>query len=335
MSKFIQKDYIMKTALITGATGFMGASLCKSLHERGYEIRVLVFPGESLTHIQQFITEVREGDITQPETLKGIGDAIDVVYHLAARVVDHGTREQFYHPIVEGTRNILNACAGSAGRFVYISSICACGIGRHMKGITETSPCIKTGIYYGDAKLEAEKIVNSFKGRFPNGWVIVRPANVTGPRSVWVNEVGEMFQKSIVTLFDRGKYSASLIYIDNLIDGLILAGERTEAAHQTYFFRDDWQVTWKQYLTDLSAMLGKRPRFSMPFGLAWSLGALSETVSRLLGIRPMVTRHAVGLMGRNNDVDTSKAQTQLGWNTRITYQEAMKNIQQWVKKSML
>lgn len=321
--------------LITGATGFMGTSLCKPLHEKGYKIRVLVFPGESFAHIQQFITEVREGDITQPETLQGIGDNIDVVYHLAARVVDHGTREQFYHPIVEGTRNILNACAGRVDRFVYLSSICACGTGRHMKGMTETSTCIKTGIYYGDAKLEAEKIVHSYTGRFSKGWVIVRPANVTGPRSVWLKEVGVMFQKSIVTLFDRGKYSASLIYIDNLVDGLILAGERTEAAHQTYFFRDDWQVTWKQYLTDLSAMLGKRPRFNLPFWLAWSLGTLSETISRHLGIRPMVTRHAVGLMGRNNDVDISKAQTQLGWYTRITYKEAMKNIQQWVKENMI
>jgi nucleoside-diphosphate-sugar epimerase len=313
----------------------MGTSLCKALNERGHKIRVLVFPGESVAHIRHFIADIREGDITQPKTLQGIGDNIDVVYHLAARVVDYGTKEQFYHPILEGTRNMLNACAGRAGRFVYVSSICACGTGRHMKGMKEFDPCIKTGIYYGDAKLEAEKLVHSYKGRFSNGWVIVRPSNVTGPRSVWVKEVGEMFQNSIVTLFDRGKYSASLIYIDNLVDGLILAGERNEAAHQTYFFRDDWQVTWKQYLTDLSAMLGKRPRFNLPFWLAWSLGAISETISRPLGIRPMVTRHAVGLMGRNNDVDTSKAQAQLGWKTRITYKEAMNNIQQWVKENMI
>ena len=71
----------MKAALIRNATGFMGASLCKVLYERDYEIMAQVFPGESLTHIQQFIIEVRKGNITKSKTLHGLGDNIDVVYH--------------------------------------------------------------------------------------------------------------------------------------------------------------------------------------------------------------------------------------------------------------
>jgi len=74
----------MKT-LITGATGFMGARLCKALSERGDEIRVLVLPGENYSHISPFIAEAREGDITNPASLVGVADGVAVVYHLAAR----------------------------------------------------------------------------------------------------------------------------------------------------------------------------------------------------------------------------------------------------------
>jgi len=322
-------------SLVTGATGFIGAKLVQALAEKGDEIRILAFPGEDCSHIHEYVQEIREGDITRPETLIGLGDGIDVVYHLAARVLDYGTRDQFYGPILDGTRNMVEACADRAGRFVFVSSICACGTGRHMKGMTEKDPCKRTGVFYGDAKLDAEEIVKSYSSRFPKGYVIVRPSNVTGPGSVFVAELGRRFQESSVPLLDKGKHSASLLYVDNLVDGLLLAGRREEASCQTFFFRDDWQVTWKEYLTDVSAMLGKKPSFSAPFRLAWALGFLFEKISQALGTRPVITRHSVGLMGRDNDVDTTKARAELGWQTRVTYEQAMKEIRAWVEKNML
>ncbi len=322
-------------ALVTGAAGFMGEKLCKALSERGDEVRALVFPGENYSHIRDFITEAREGDITRPETLTGIGDGVDVVYHLAARVLDYGSREDFYAPILDGTKNMLEATAGKSGRFVYISSICACGAGRHNTGMKEADSCVKTGVYYGDAKLEAEGVVKAYKDRFPEGYVIIRPANVTGPRSVWVSELGSTIRDSLFSYFDRGRHSASLIYIDNLVDGLILAGATAEAANQTYFFRDDWEVTWKRYLDDLAAMFGKKIRLSIPFGIAWFLGGVSDRIAPFFDRRPAITRHAVGLMGRDNDVNTSKAKRELGWKTRVSYENAMREIEKWVKENML
>jgi nucleoside-diphosphate-sugar epimerase len=204
-----------------------------------------------------------------------------------------------------------------------------------MKGLKESDPCIKTGVFYGDAKLEAEGLVKKTADRFQEGIVIVRPANVTGPRSVWVAELGRMIRDNLFSYFDSGRYSASLVGIDNLVDGLILCGTRVEAAGQTYFFRDDWDVTWKEYLDDLAAMFDKKIWLSLPFSLAWALGYVSEKISQPLRIRPMITRHAVGLMGRDNDVDTSKARTELGWETKASYEEAMKQIERWVKEEML
>ena len=139
-------------ALVTGATGFMGAKLCRALAERGDSVRALVFPGEDHSHIGEWVAETREGDITDRASLEGVADGSDVTYHLAARVVDYGSKEDFYAPILEGTRNMLDACADRSKRFVYVSSICACGTGKHMKGMQESDPCAETGVFYGDAK---------------------------------------------------------------------------------------------------------------------------------------------------------------------------------------
>jgi len=320
--------------LVTGATGFMGARLCKALAERGDEIRALVFPGEDYSHISEYICETREGDITDPSTLDGVADGVEVVYHLAARVVDHGSYEDFYKPILDGTRNMLKVSADKAGRFVFVSSFCACGTGLHMKGMTEDDPCKKTGIFYGDAKLEAEKAVKSYEGRFTDGFVIVRPSNVLGPGSVWVTELGSVIRDGFFTYFDGGRYSASLIYIGNLVDGLILCGTKPEVANQTYFFRDSWDVTWKQYIDDLAAMFSKKIWLSLPFGLAWFLGGISDKLARFFDRRPPITRHSVGLMGRDCDVDATKAGTELGWKTRVSYEESIKEIEGWVKENM-
>jgi len=318
--------------LVTGATGFIGCHLVRALAEAGDEVRALVLPGEPRDHIEAHVDEFVEGDITRTDTLEGIGDDVDVVHHLAARVVDWGRREQFHGSIVRGTQNVLDACAGRSRRFVYVSSFCALGVGRHLEGLDEDAPLNRSGTPYDDAKADAEALVKGRSDAFEDGIVIARPSNVIGPGSVWVQEVLEHFRSGLMLLIDGGRHSASLVSVDNLVDGLVLAGRHPAAANRTFHFRDDWEVTWERYLTDLSALIGKKPRGSLPFNLAWALGSMVEPVYGLLGRRPPVTRQAAALMGRNNDVVTTAARDDLGWTTRVSYDRAMGNIADWVRE---
>jgi nucleoside-diphosphate-sugar epimerase len=321
-------------ALVTGATGFIGSRLCRELKKREWDIRALVLPGENTRHIKKFVSEIKSGNITEPDTLVGIGDDMDVVFHLAARVLDYGSKEQFYNPIYTGTQNMLEACHEGAKRFVFASSIAACGLGRHLKGVKESDPTQKSGIPYNDAKADAEVLVNTYQDKFLNGCVIVRPANVIGPKSAWVDELGRQFLKTLVPFIDSGRHSASLIFVDNLVDGIILAGTKDKASGEIYQFRDDWDVTWKQYLIDLSAILGKKPVGSVPFSVAWVMGVIAEKLLTPLGIRPPITRLAAAVMGRNNDLDNTKAKKELGWKTRVSYEDAMKEIREYVVKNL-
>ena len=321
-------------AVVTGATGCIGSVLCRELWAGGWKVRALVRTGREYGHIAGYISETHTGNILAPGSLAGLADGADVVFHLAARVSDYGSKKQFYEPILEGTRNMLEACAGKTGRFVQVSSITACGMGRHLRFQKEDDRCFKSGVPYSDAKLDAETLVKSCNDHFPEGCLIVRPSNVIGPRSPWVDDVCRHFSTLMgIPLIDKGRYSASLVYVDNLVDGIIMAGTRGEANGQTYHFCDNWQVRWKRYLTDLSAFIGKKPKGNLHFSLAWGLGHIMETLCTPLGLRPPVTRLAVGIMGRDNHVDTSKAQKELGWQTRVSYADAMQQIGEYVKQA--
>ncbi len=317
-------------AFVTGATGFIGARLCEILAAEGAEVTALALPGEDVGRVAPYCAHIVRGDITEPASLRGVCPEGAVVFHLAARVTDWGRRGLFYAAIYDGARNMLEACKGRASRFVQVSSIAACGLGRHLKGVREDEPCIRSGVPYNDAKADAEDMVRDYHGRGDLECVIVRPANVIGPGSVWVRDVVDRYRLMRVPLLDGGRYSASLVDVGNLAKGIYLAGTTPRAAGQTYHLRDDWDVTWQRYVTDLGAMLGKRPGPSLPFGLAWGAGAVLEAVLTPLNIRAPMTRLAAGVMGRDNDVDASKARSELGWRSEISYQESMADIKTWV-----
>ncbi|RLB01197.1 MAG: hypothetical protein DRG37_00520 [Deltaproteobacteria bacterium] len=321
--------------LVTGASGFIGSFLVERLLEEGISVRALVLPGEDSGALRQKGVDVYYGDLRVPGDIKGLCKDIDIVYHLAGRVTDWGARSDFYLAIYSATRNLLEESKGKVKTFVYISSIAACGLGRHLLGQKEDDACFKTGVPYGDAKLDTERLAFTYHARRYFDLTVVRPANVIGPGSVWVKDIVDRFNTMFVPLIDHGIHSGSFVYVENLVDGIVLAGTRDISKGRIYHFRDDWDVTWKGYLYDLGAIVGKSPRSNLSFSLAWHLGSFMERILTPMGIRPPITRLAAGAMGRNNDVDTQRARTELGWKTRISYEDAMEKIRNWVSLKLL
>jgi nucleoside-diphosphate-sugar epimerase len=319
-------------ALVTGATGFIGSFLTRRLIADGYRVRALALPAEDTNALQKLGGEIFRGDLTKLESLHGICDGIDIVFHLAGRVTDWGTKQQFYDAIYKATDNLLREAAGKASRFVYVSSIAAMGLGGHLKGVKETDAPRKSGVPYNDAKADAEALARSYHNAGKITCTIVRPANVTGPGSVWVRDIVDRMVNSSLPLIDQGRYSSSFVYVENLVDGIILAGTKDAARGKAYHFRDDWEVTWEQYIKDLGFFVGKGPKGSVPFKLAWVLAWILDKILNPLHIRPPLTRLAVAVMGRDNDVDTTLAREELGWQTKVSYKEALKKIGAWVKE---
>jgi nucleoside-diphosphate-sugar epimerase len=324
-----------KTALVTGAAGFIGGFLCQRLIDEGYAVRALAMPEEPADHLERMGCSIVRGDLTKPDTIRGICDGVETVYHLAARVTYWGTRKDFYDAICEATKHLLEEASGSHPRFVFASSMVAVGLGqKHLNGYRETDPTQKVGIFYGDAKLDTENLLWRYHNEGKVTGTVIRPTNVIGPGSVWVRDVVDLLRKPFFPLIDGGRWSASLLYVDNLVDAFLLAGTKDTAKGQTYHVMDDYDVTWSQYFADIAGFMGEpvtRTTFlSIPYGVAWPLAGLISGVTSPFGWKTSLTRHSVAMMGRNNDLDTSKARRELGWKTRVSYDEAKQRIRDWM-----
>jgi len=321
-------------ALVTGATGFIGSYLVPALIQNGYTVRALLMPHEDGSHLEKQGVAILRGDLTRPETLSGIARDVDIVFHLAGRVVDWGRYKDFHAIMVDGTRHLLQACQGAGiQRFVYFSSFGALGFNRDLAGLDETAERVRTGIPYCDTKIEAEDLVADFCPANGMAFTIIRPANVIGPGSVWVRDVLDAFHRGPMPLIAGGKKPGAFVYVENLVDGVLLAASSQKAVNRTYLFRDDTGLTWGEYITTLGGWIGKKPFGSVPFALAYRLGAVSEKLLVLTSLRPHVTRLVGGIMGCDNDVNVSRARTELGWVSRVSADEAMERIKAWVESS--
>lgn len=317
--------------LVTGANGFIGSFLCPALIEKGFEVTGVALPSEDASRVEAAGVGTFRADLTDRASLEGICEGVDLVYHLAGRVTDWGPRSVFQSVIVDATANLLDEARRTVRRLVYVSSVAACGIGRHLDGKRENDPVWRSGLPYADCKQDAERLCRLRSRETGMEMTIVRPANVIGPGSVWVRDIIERFLTSFVPVIDGGRHSASLIYVRNLVDGLLSAGTVPAAAGQTYQFRDDYDVTWKKYLDDLGSIVGKTTVSSIPFRIAWPAAFLVEKTMTPLGVRPLMTRFSAGIMGRSLDISSEKAKRELGWKTRVSYEQGMAEIADWVK----
>ena len=327
--------------LVTGAAGFIGSILCPRLMQEGYAVTALDMDEKRMATLKQTGMDVVIGDLTKPETIEGVCNGIGTVIHLAAHVKSWGTKKVFYDSIFHATKNLLDEAAKNKCRFIYFSSICAAGAGglkEHLIGHREDDPEHRTGnSFYCDAKYDAEKLVLGYHGQGRVEATIIRPANVIGPGSVWVTDMIETINKGpVFPIIDGGRYNGCFVYVQNLVDGIVLTMTKEISKGKTYHFRDDYTETWKDYVTDLGVILGKDVKFfSIPFALAWGLGYLNDKLLRPLNVRITTSRHTVGLIGRDNSVDTSRARNELGWKTRIPYRKAMDEIGHWVKNEYM
>lgn len=324
--------------LITGATGFIGGHLARRLADEGYRVRCLVRTGSDTSLLDDQRVELAVGDLTAPDSLARACAGCQYVIHCAAFVSDWGTGKEITRVNVGGTRNLLAASVGAAAeRFVHVSTTDVYGYpGTPTVGEDHSPAGFRN--WYAHTKLGAEAEVRRVARQHALDTVILRPATVYGPGSTDViGEIARGIRARQMVLIDHGRAVAGLCYVGNLADAALLALHSDAARDQVFNVTDGLAVTWREFIDDLASGLGCPPvRWSMPYPLAHALGFSIEQAYRLLrrstGLttRPLLSRQAIQVLGKNQDFSNRKARELLGWEPRVSYPAGLDATVGWL-----
>jgi len=322
--------------LVTGANGFVGATLCRKLVEKKYKVRGLVRKTSDLSLLEGVEIERFVGALDDLSSLEKAAEDVELVYHAASAVTDWGTLKFFRKVIVEGTQNMLEASIrAGVKRFVYVSTAAVHSfVGA--QDMTEKSPRLPTPFPYCQTKREAEAIVSDYHQFKGLETVIVRPGDIYGPGDrVSLLKMAKMLEAGRMAYVGGGKKLGAFTYVENLVDGLILAGEKKKAPGETYIITDGIKMTWCEYFEKLTTALDiPKPRFSVHPVIAYIAAVKLEFFYRLFHIqsRPLITRYLITHLRKDFHFSIEKAKRELGYEPRVHVDEAIGRTAEWYKK---
>jgi nucleoside-diphosphate-sugar epimerase len=245
---------------VTGASGFVGATLVRSLLARGDRVRALVRdPGAAICRLPA--VRVFQGDLADPGRVPAEFVAgADVLYHCAAEIRDE---RRMNATNIEGTRALARLAAGRIGRWVHLSSASVYGAVRSGR-IVEGSP-LRPDSVYGGTKVESEAIVQAAAAAGGFGFVILRPSNVfgIGMPGVSLFKLFAMIDRGLFCFVGQPNAVMNYVHVDNAAAALVLAGTRDAAAGRTYNVSDQMPIE------DLAAIVAgeigvRRPARRLP-----------------------------------------------------------------------
>ncbi len=322
-----------KTALVTGAAGFVGGWLARRLAvEEGVRVRGLVQPGQRADWLRDVGIELVEGDIRDADRMRQVAAGCDLIFHLAAWVEQPPKAEVAWATNVDGTQNLL-AAATDAVRFVHISSIMVygavpCGEVDEDHPFGTWHPKLEP---YGASKIEAERCVFRAFQEAGVPSAVIRPSNVYGPRAGnWLARALQRMRDGRPVLIGGGCGFAHPVYVENLVDGIVLAARREEAVGQAFNISDGIAMTWRDFYTRYGRLIGCRPR-SIPTAVAYGLAIAREARGRVTGRVPSLTRSLVRQVIGRPMYSIEKARRLLGYEPQVDFEEGMRRIEAWYR----
>jgi nucleoside-diphosphate-sugar epimerase len=321
--------------LVTGATGFLGSNLCERLKYEGYTVRALVRNPQKAEQLKKKGFETKIGDLRDFYSLQKAMNGINIVFNLAAAWRDNLNKKDLFETNVIGTENILRAAfEEGVRRFVHCSTV-----GVH--GSVLTAPADENSPFapkddYQNSKVEGERIVSEYARENKLPIVIFRPCGIYGPGDLRFLKLFRAIKKHYFIMLGSGDVLYHMIYIDDLIDGILLCGKKKEAVGNVYILGSDEFVKLKALVSIISNILGVNiPSFSLPFLPVYYLAKTCEWVFKPLNVNPPIYPRRIEFFRSNRAFDISKAKKELGFQPKTDLRTGLKKTYDWYEANGL
>ena len=313
---------------VTGASGFVGGAAARRFAEQGHDVRAMSRSEKSDAKIRALGATPVRCDL-EDVTAAHIGDA-EAVVHCAAFVEQWGPIDAWKRFNIDGTDRMLKASReAGAKRFIHISTESVLWRGQHLRGVDETYPRAPNSPYpYSWTKARAEELVEKANtDAFQT--IILRPRFIWGPGDQTVLRVIiEMARSGGWMWIDGGRARTSTVFIDNLVDAIVLALDHGTPG-EAYFILDDGERTMREIIGGMARAAGVTlPDRSVPYPVAAMLAWLCEAAWRTFRLRgePPLTRHAAMVMARDCTLKGGKARRELGYVPRLSVEEGLRRL---------
>lgn len=325
-------------ALVTGASGFVGAAVARALLARGDRVRVLLRPAADRRNLTGLDVESVAGDLTDTDSLARAVAGQEAVFHVAAdyRLWVPNPRAM-YRANVRGTRNLLLAArdAGVA-RLVYTSSVATLGHAASGQAVDESRQARLEEMIgpYKRSKFLAEQWVRDF-ARGPATAdmtvVIVNPSTPVGPGDIKPTPTGQMVRDAAAgrmpAYLDSG---LNIVHVDDVAAGHVAALEQGRAGER--YILGGENLSLEDIFGRIAALShGRPPRWRLQPGWVMPVATLAEMVARITGATPRVTRDAVKMARQPMYFSSARARRELGYQPRPA-DIALADAVQWFRQ---
>jgi dihydroflavonol-4-reductase len=320
--------------LVTGATGFTGGHLARTLARRGDDVVALVRDEGRATSLANSGVTLVKGDVRDRDAVERAAAGAEIIYHIAAIYRQAGLRDDEYRAVNATAVGTVIQAAGAAGarRVVHCSTVGVHG-DVEQPPATEDAP-LKPGDIYQVTKLEGENIARKTGAQTGVEVVIARPTGIYGPGDRRLLKLFRGVARRRFVVLGSGDIFYHLTYIDDLVEGFRLCGEVPAAAGRTYILAGGEVTTLNELAQIIAGVAGVRPpKLHLPVWPFWVAGAACEALCAPFGIEPPLYRRRVDFFTKSRAFDITRARRELGYAPAVSLRQGIERTLRWYREN--